>query len=454
MNPNNLNDVQNVSGDHKRNLFALAVALVCVLVIAAVGGLFYFQTKSPSPDNLTENDVENGVIDFSTPGYYFAEYDGKDAVLYFDNGRYASGYVKTENLGSPTVDKAKIKNPILIFENKENKYNAPGADFLVDKERGKIYLVFYYGADPFVYGKDTMVEIYSIDLKTAQKTILHRHTIGDNTYPEKGSIDLMRLEKDWLVLGTQGCFACDGGPNWTVALMNGNTGQFKYLGLVGNIKVDGDKVSYQKLVPRTIPCPYNPSPSEVGPCASGVTTQQIYEPEGPVLYEDLGSTVPRIVDEPIQDWKRYIYNDQNYGFEFVYPLNWTVKQNFPPTLAIEKNPMSVSDAIIVTQTNKQTWEEAWTAVQKDIVDKSQINPDLPAAYPKYSQPEVVTINGGYKAIKQKYLSYEIIPNGVQYLFPEKGLIVLLADENFWPTDPSSEIGEGLYSIWSTFRINK
>lgn len=272
--------------NHLQNKVILPLVLI-VIVALAIGVGFSYSKKEITTGNSNINTEDTGNAP-TTKGFYLGEYEGKDSISYFDSGRYASGSVSlSSGVGLGSFDSSKLKNLVLVFDNKDESYAFPSPlGFAVDAKRDNLYisLVTY---DPINYGVNEQNKIFKIDLKNRGIKELHSHVIGDKGYYSKGALFVKKIEADWLVLSLSSCYHCGGGDRATV-LLNTQTGSEKYLGYVGDVTIKDGSVSYQKLIETTVPCePYDDENDSTG-CIPGLkTSKKVMLPSGPVIIESL-----------------------------------------------------------------------------------------------------------------------------------------------------------------------
>ncbi len=289
---------------HKSHVVQIFCAVAALIVVAAV--VYIFQGKSApvtEDQNVVVNDTVNG---FSKSGYYVGEYEGADAVAYFDEKKPNEIYVnkKTDGgfLGTPAIDAATFSNPVLALDDTNKKYGGLiPLGFIVDRANNYVYLSMYYDTTPGSYASGEANEIIGIDVNTGTQQVLHRHIIGDETYTQKGALYLREIVGEWLIATVTGCFHCDGGTSYTVVAINKNDGREKYIGMVGNIQADianSNVVRYQMLARKEVACAPGEGGGEVGPCSVGQTTKSIYVPEGATITTNLSDGVQRLV--PVQ----------------------------------------------------------------------------------------------------------------------------------------------------------
>ncbi|MBP6943023.1 MAG: hypothetical protein KBB55_03190 [Candidatus Buchananbacteria bacterium] len=157
----------------------------------------------------------------------------------------------------------------------------------------------------------------------------------------------------------------------------------------------------------------------IGYAIGSERSQIVAQTNKPVVINDASElpkeVAPKPADNPPEGWSKY--TNTQYGYEFFYPATWKVikeKDMVPEWITwISENPEAsgASSGVSIFATSTQSVAAALKAAQDAYANPGKN---------RYSVPEVVTING-ITAVKQAFFPYEIVPPGVNYVFPERGL---------------------------------
>lgn len=155
-------------------------------------------------------------------------------------------------------------------------------------------------------------------------------------------------------------------------------------------------------------------------------------------------------------WK--VYRNEEYGFEFKYPLEWMLGETYGQRIvSIEENPGwgGASAGIFIFLIKVESVDEVFENAKEEKTIKDKISPEVPRGYPRYGDPEIVYVDG-IKAVKRYYKTYEIVPSGIEYIIPEKGLDIFLTDVSGVGMDPAAysaknrQIRQGVISSFKFF----
>lgn len=154
---------------------------------------------------------------------------------------------------------------------------------------------------------------------------------------------------------------------------------------------------------------------------------------------------PTEIKKDLSNWSNY--KNSEYGFEFKYPSNWKIDTSTSSPLIAEINEHpdwgGASGGVFVAINEKySTKEEALVGVEKSF-----------KLYPKttFSAPEFLEISGS-PAIKYSYVNYEIVPNGVTYVFYQEGLRFTITDLYEGEEKVPAAIGEIQQRILSSLKF--
>jgi hypothetical protein len=263
----------------------------------------YGPTVSPSqqettvvPSKPTELPTET-VIPDTIPqknSLYLGVYQAKEAIFlttdqlseYYDGGvkktSVTIGELRTiDGTGYQPFDYTKLQNPRRILSNIEKVIGI--SNFKFNKQKSYIYISLNIpGNAPDKY-PNIVSKIYQINLSNLSNKELRNHNIGNDKYPQKGPSGVDEVFDDkYLTIWIGICYACEGfDPHGTV-LLNIQTKSEKYLGTVGDIKVDlaSKIVSYKNLGPFKEPCEPSPGCDENG-------QRTVYKPSGQIITNSL-----------------------------------------------------------------------------------------------------------------------------------------------------------------------
>lgn len=156
--------------------------------------------------------------------------------------------------------------------------------------------------------------------------------------------------------------------------------------------------------------------------------------------------IPVVVEqEDTSTWKTY--RNEQYGFEFKYPSSWTSADQTAGRYitSVQEHPDwgGASGGVFAYQIDDVTTKDPF------IFAKNRMSE---SALTVYSQPEIVFL-GGAKAVKQSYKPYEIVPPGTEYLFFDKGFVIVFTDTQekaqIIPTFKFTNASD--ISSWKTYR---
>lgn len=235
------------------------------------------------------------VIDTSTEGmpmtntlYLGTTADGEDAVfLPYPNDPNLGTLTTADRHINSSVKFVDIKDPQAFFIQQYKIEYLPSFSF--DPEREHFY--FSVVLMPEVNGVQIAVAaIYQLTPDAPGYTRLWANSIDkrNNFYPGYyGSASISQVNGGYLVVQVVPCYGCSpGGPN-LVLVLNSATRAERVLGTVGNVNLDLDqnRVTYQQLVEKKVPCGSNGGES----CFSDPDGDYMinYVPGGDVLSADL-----------------------------------------------------------------------------------------------------------------------------------------------------------------------
>lgn len=224
---------------------------------------------------------------------YLGIYQGKDVL--FLTTDYLSGYSEgairktSQTIGKLVVmggvgyhpfDYTKLQNPKRIFTATEKIANVN--NFAFNNEKSFIYVSLNYRDNP----SQQTSKIYQVNLNSLASKELWVHGVNGDKYAHKGAAGVDKVFNDeYLTLWIYICDGCEQVYPRGIVLLNIQTKKEKYLGEVGDIKIDlsAKTVSYKKINSFTEPC--EPSTGELDSCAAGQRT--VYKPSGQVFTESL-----------------------------------------------------------------------------------------------------------------------------------------------------------------------
>lgn len=279
---------------HHKSLLLILVLTLIVVLIGSVSYLWYdarTNNQSTEPGSQAVSDVAVKPFVPTDRGFYLVEYEGEDAIFAFGFPDYPQGYLMTHPFYRSEFDLTKISNASLILSSERYVSDRGFTNgFVASRTEGYVYLALRHSTDPRVAPADVQQKPYQIirvNITTGEIKLLYSYDPRDNSYPENGSLRITGKIKNWLTLVPANCDECDGGYANTVAIINTDNGNFKYLGAVGNIQVsdtNSNTISYQKLESYEVPCtlPDNQR-GDVGPCQIGDLTETKWRPAGPTI---------------------------------------------------------------------------------------------------------------------------------------------------------------------------
>lgn len=249
-------------------------------------------TKTPAT-----TDVSNAIP--LKNNLYLGIYQGEDALFLttdYLSGYFEKGIKKTsQTIGQLTfmnggarhpIDYSKLENPKRIFPATEKVGHAN--NFAFNDEKSFIYVSLNYRDNPAWQTS----KLYQINLNNLASEELWVHDVGDDKYASddpytsKGDAVVEKVFNDeYLTLGIYSCDGCESLYPRGIVLLNIQTKKEKYLGYVGDIKIDlsANTVSYKKINSFKEPC--QPSTGEFDTCDAGQRT--VYKPSGQVFTQKL-----------------------------------------------------------------------------------------------------------------------------------------------------------------------
>lgn len=304
------------AGGHKKLFIGVGVAAVLLLVVTAFGFFAsdFINTDNQPADNVVARGINPDLLETITPdspdGYYFGDFDGEKKIVLLKKSMVSANSLYGK------------ENMLFIFEygDTENGINTIigydiGYDdrFIFDEAKNKLLLSTVING--YIPNKNWVAEILEIDLQSGERRAVYSYELYNNIHNRSGAMNIDGYSDGWLIVNLDPCFACDGGggTNPTV-LVNTETGQIAGLGLVGDVTISGDTVSYRNFYPVEVPCEPEDYIGDLNRCELEQQNKTVYKLNDARITESLSEIV-----EAGSVASLNLYRSEQLGFSIRYP---------------------------------------------------------------------------------------------------------------------------------------
>lgn len=256
----------------KKNKPWLLILLI-IIFICTTGVFAYqsYQLKQQLSDNQSSKESASPDKVPQQNTIYLGQYQGKES-LYVTSSTLNKFHVDGVKKSSPTTGELKqldgtnlsqfnyqdLTNPrkILTFNPNEELVNLQ--NFTLDLQNNLLFAMVN-SLTPSKDDPDLTQKLYQVNLSDLTSKQIWNYRIDDIIYPKKGAFSILVTAADkYIVLSFGNCYTCGGSGSEGIVVINLETKEDKYLGKVGNIKINlnNKSISYQNLAETFEPCDF------------------------------------------------------------------------------------------------------------------------------------------------------------------------------------------------------